>query len=130
MKFLFYAFSICTFIFIGCSPKVQGTTVTKNNTECKDTAVKVVFINTKNVELNIHILKLSSRREGNTIINTWNKFQNLKLVAGGDNSIYLNVKGTYMYDAYGPVSTNVTGVGVIATKKLVLIPCQIITEEF
>lgn len=130
MKTLWYIPLICIAALAACGPKAAKTVATEQKNPCTDTAVKVIFINTRKVELNVHILIQHSERQGNTIINSWTKYKEIPLKPGDDNTQMLPVSHKFMYDVYGPVSTNVTGVGIVATKKMTLIPCQILTEEF
>lgn len=111
--------------FFSCGKK-QFTTVTEApaNSNCNDTFGTLLFTNTQNVELRIAISSKTSVKEGNTIINTWKNGETLTLKPGDVATRIFRSDIEQMYTVYGPVSTNVNGLGIIAEEKFKLKACE------
>jgi hypothetical protein len=91
---------------------------------CADTMATVVFVNTKTVELRLGIAQKTSVREGNTIINNWKNIKTIPIKVGDSSMQILRSGKQFMYTVYGPVSTNVNGLGVVAEEKITLQGCE------
>lgn len=120
----FLVLSVALF-FYSCGKK-QYTTATEApvNSNCTDTFGTLIFTNTQNVELRITISSKTSVREGNTIINTWKNGETIILKPGDAATRIYRSEVEQMYSVYGPVSTNVNGLGIIAEEKFKLIACE------
>jgi len=126
----FLCFALAASSLFSCGQKSSSAVVKGTDKNCKDTMTTFVFVNKASMEVKLHMFILNTHREGNTIINTWSKFKNYTVIAGDSFNQQLNVNRKYMYDLYGPVSTNVNGVGIVFTEKLLLLPCKIYTSIY
>lgn len=114
------------FLFAACGPKMQsGANSGKTETACADTTGKLIFTNGSTTEVSFHVLRKESNRQGNTILNNWLKYKHFPVKPGDSISVNLTAGKDWMYDIYGPVSTNVNGQGVVSTGKFILKPCEI-----
>lgn len=92
--------------------------------ECRDTTGTVYFINSKSVEIRLNLSSKSVTWEGTTKVNVWKNFS-VKPIKPGDTLLHtLKANQEFMYSIYGPVSTNVTGMGVVAEAKFTLSACE------
>lgn len=134
MKTLFAAIPLIL-LAVSCGPKTTapvtiytpGTTTTPGTTivsDCPDSLAQMVFVNKRTVELRVNISSKTSVKEGNTIINTWKTFNTLVIPLGDSATAKLKSGQQFMYTVMGPVSVNVSGLGVIAEEKFTLKLCE------
>lgn len=118
-------------VLCACGTRKKHLSETSENTipaGCKDTTATMVFINKKTVELNVHILKESNAMEGGVMVHTYTKYKQVVVRVGDSTTVILPAKRGFLYDVYGPVSINVNGQGVVASKKFELLPCRTYRE--
>jgi hypothetical protein len=96
----------------------------ENPGPCADSLSQITFVNNKTVELRLGISEKTSVKEGNTIVNTWRNKSMTPIPVGDSLTLKLKKGIEYMYTVYGPVSTNVTGLGEIGSAKFTLEPCE------
>lgn len=119
MRFSIY---LILWFILGCGSRKNASTHVVH-TDCKDTTATITFVNKKNVEQRVVLSKASSAMEKGVLVNTYKSFATIPIPKGDSISRVIPSIGKYMYTVYGPVSTNVNGMGVVNEQKFTLIPC-------
>lgn len=119
MRFSIY---LILLFLLGCGSR-KNTTTAVVKSDCKDTTATVTFVNKKNVEQRVVLSKATSAMENGVMVNTYKSFASIPVPKGDSISRTIPYLGKYMYTIYGPVSTNVNGMGVVNEQKFTLLPC-------
>lgn len=126
---------ISVLVFISCSHKttqriVQNRALPGASHDCDDTSGTVIFYNKHTVEIRINVSNKTSTREGNVIVNSWKNFVVKPLPPGDSLTLKLRSEEQFMYAIYGPISTNVGGMGKVAEEKFTLKSCEVLKVPY